>query len=696
MSAARPAVVKIEDLHLTFPVYRGSVHALCGIALEVRAGEIVGLVGESGCGKSVTAMTAIRLLPPGAYRVDAGRVVVLGHDVLALDEPALQEVRGDDVAMVFQEPMNALNPTMRVGRQMTQVMREHQDVSHDEALRQAERLLADMQIADPARVLRNYPHELSGGMRQRVLIAMAFSCNPRVLIADEPTTALDVTIQAQVLGLLKAKAEQTGASVLFITHDMAVVAQLCDRVYVMYAGRIVESGATADVLRRPQHPYTQALLRSLPELATPKQPLPSIAGTVPSLLEPPAGCHFRDRCPHAHARCLEHPPAFQEPGASAEHRAACWLLEPGSALSSPERPPGGSSAAPPSLSSRSGEGRQGGALLRLEGVHVHFAVGTDWRGRPRGHVHALNGIDLEVYRGEVLGVVGESGCGKSTLGQVVMALLRPSGGRVLFDGADLTALGTAARSRLRRRFQVVFQDPQSSLNPRMPVWRVITEPLLVAGLRSATERRARAEELARQVGLGTHQLGRYPHEFSGGQRQRIAIARALALQPDLLVLDEPTSALDVSVQAQILNLLLRLQRELELTYVFVSHDVSVIRHMADRVAVMYLGQVVELGSMAEVLERPAHPYTRTLLAAVPRLEAGTGRGPAVAGGKTELPSNLTLPRGCFFRDRCRFASDGCERPQALRERAPGHLVRCHRTFELPCPERRESGANHDR
>ena len=674
------AVVEIRDLSLEFPTYRGPVHALSDVTLSVGAGEIVGLVGESGCGKSVTSMSAIRLLPPGSSRITKGNIRVIGRDILSTAERELQDMRGKLVSMVFQEPMNALNPTIRIGRQITQVIHRHERMSRTEAEARAEGLLAEMQVPDARRVMRNYPFELSGGMRQRVLLAMAFSCNPKVLIADEPTTALDVTVQAQVLTLLREKAKERGTSVLFITHDLAVVAQLCDRVYVMYAGKIVEQGRTADVLRRPLHPYTQALLRSLPELGQPKSPLASIAGTVPDLIHPPGGCLFRPRCAFAHDRCAEVPPLLRGGGEEVEHAAACWLLADG-----PE-----DSASKGGTELRSNDTTVPSArpakqtLLTLDGIEMRFPVGTNWRGRPRGYVHALNGVDLEVQRGETLGIVGESGCGKSTLGQIVMGLLRPSGGRVLFDGIDLGSLPGSEMQRMRRRFQVVFQDPQASLNPRMTVWRVIAEPLAVAGGRTTAWLKDKARELALQVGLRPDQLERYPHEFSGGQRQRIAIARALALDPELLVLDEPTSALDVSVQAQILNLLLRLQRDLDLTYLFISHNVSVVRHVADRVAVMYLGQVVELGPTAEVLDHPGHPYTRALLASVPSLDQSAGLAAPVRGA--ELPSAITLPTGCFFRERCPFAAAGCDQPQPLRGvsvETDRHLVRCHRTGELP-------------
>jgi peptide/nickel transport system ATP-binding protein len=665
------AVVAIEDLALDFPTYRGVIPALAGITIAVAPGEIVGLVGESGSGKSVTAMSVIRLLPEGAMRVRQGQIHLLGRDVLGASPAALQGMRGRLASMIFQEPMNALNPTIRIGRQIVQVIRQHEPVGAAEAAARAGRLLSEMQVQDAPRVMRSFPFELSGGMRQRVLIAMAFACNPKLLIADEPTTALDVTVQAQVLALLRERARERGTSVLFITHDLAVVAQLCNRVYVMYAGRIVEQGATADVLNRPLHPYTRALLRSLPEAAVPKQPLAAIPGTAASPADALAGCAFRPRCDFAHERCTSLPPLLAGP-ADPEQRAACWLVAEGA--------PASAAPAEGSLTEAPAARASEAPLLALKALEMRFPAEVNWLGRPQAHVHALNGVDLEIRRGETLGVVGESGCGKTTLGQAVMRLARPTAGQVLFEGTDIWTASGEALARLRRRFQIVFQDPQSSLDPRMPVGAIVGEPLAVAKSQSAAARQARIRQLAEQVGLRPELLARYPHEFSGGQRQRIAIARALALEPSLLVLDEPTSALDVSVQAQILNLLGELQRRLHLTYLFISHNVAVIRHIADRVAVMYLGQIVELGESTEVLERPAHPYTRALLAAVPKLDAA--RGLETPLRNTELPSNRRLPVGCFFRERCPFAAAGCEQPQALVPLAGSRSVRCHRAAEL--------------
>jgi peptide/nickel transport system ATP-binding protein len=673
-------LLAIQDLSLEFATYRGAVQALSRIDVQVAPGEIVALVGESGSGKSVAAMAAIRLLPPKLAKVTGGSIVLVGHDMLREPERSIGNLRGKLVSMVFQEPMSALNPTIRIGKQIEQVLRRHEDMDRTRATERAMQLLSEMQVTDPARVMRSYPFELSGGMRQRVLIAMAFACNPQLLIADEPTTALDVTVQAQVLALIRERARARGTAVLLITHDLAVVSQLCTRVYVMYAGQIIECGNTQDVLNRPHHPYTRALLQSLPESGVPGSTLRSISGTVPNLLQPPQGCRFRARCDMSQERCSEQPP-FSISNDPDPHGAACWfsqavpaeMVSVESTRGIPQRAAtetGDAEAA--EVPSRDVTQRP---LVTIEAAEVRFAVGQSWGGQPAMTVHALNGIDLEIFKGETLAIVGESGCGKSTLAQLVMALLQPTEGRVRFDRTDLRALTPERLRHIRPRLQMVFQDPQGSLDPRMPAWRLISEPLLVARRLGKPALRRSAAELAQLVGIRKEQLERYPHEFSGGQRQRLAIARALALEPELLILDEPTSALDVSIQAQILNLLLDLQARLNLTYLFISHNVAVVRHVADRVAVMYLGQIVEVGPAGLILDDPKHPYTRQLIGAVPSLHRALAI-PALA--PSELRSNLSLPAGCYFRSRCSWSSEGCGDPQTLRGLPDGRHVRCHR------------------
>ncbi len=617
-------ILEIDDLRLAFAAFGGPQRALRGVSLQVAAGEIVGLVGESGSGKSVTAMSVLRLLPRDGHVVEDGRIRFRARDILAMSDAAMREIRGREISMIFQEPMSALNPTRRIGLQLEEVIRRHQPLSPAQARERAIELLNEVHIADARRLLRRYPFELSGGMRQRVMIAMAFSCNPALLIADEPTTALDVTGQKQVLLLLREQARARGTAVLFITHDLAVVSQLCDRVYVMRAGEVVEEGPTGQVLLRPSHPYTRGLLRGLPENGRPRHLLPTLAQPEPT--------------PGRVAPVM--PVAETAPAPPATARAPATVSDPARAPIA------------------------AGPVLQVKDVHQRFVVDTDWLGRSVGYAHALNGVSFDLRRGETLGIAGESGCGKSTLAQLLLGLLAPQEGSV---------------ERCGSRIELVFQDPQSSLDPRLPVWRIVMEPVMVKGAGFAHQPsaalRERAGDLLEKVGLLREHLDRNPHEFSGGQRQRIAIARALASDPEVIVLDEPTSALDISVQAQILNLMLHLQAERGLSYVLISHNVSVLRHMCDRVAVMYLGQIVEQGPAEEVFGQPRHPYTRLLLESVPRLGAVFPPG---LPQDAELPGNRRLPAGCFFRDRCPLATTGCERPQELLP-APGsgRLVRCH-------------------
>ncbi len=542
-------LLSISDLSLAFAGFDATTAALHGVSLHVDAGEIVGLVGESGSGKSVTAMSILQLLPTAVYA--RGRIDALGHEVLKSSQRELQAMRGADVAMIFQEPMTALNPTLRVREQITDVILRHRDVPRAEANMQATELLTDLHIADPLHVLQAYPHQLSGGMRQRVMIAMAFSCHPKLIIADEPTTALDVTVQAQILALLKERAAATGAAVLLISHDLAVIAAMCDRVYVMYQGKVVEEGPTRAVIHHPQHAYTQALLNALPEGKQPKARLATVA----------------------------------------------------SALSGTAQAQGKAAPAP------------GAVLFEARGVSVKYPRHGGSLMGARTYTTVVDDVSLTIREGETVSVVGESGSGKTTFAAALVGLA-PATGSLMYKGKDLAALSPAER----REIQMVFQDPQSSLDPRWPAWRIVTEPLTVGANPSRAELRERATALFRDVGLDADTLDRLAHQFSGGQRQRLAIARALSVRPRLLILDEPTSALDVSVQAQILNLLLDLQAEHGLSYLFISHNVSVVRHISDRVAVMTRGQIVEQGPAAEVLERPAHPYTRALMDAVPKLQ----------------------------------------------------------------------------
>ncbi|MGE4062786.1 MAG: dipeptide ABC transporter ATP-binding protein [Rhodospirillaceae bacterium] len=535
-------VLTVEDLALRFESHEEVLDALRSISLSIGPSEIVGVAGESGSGKSLTALSILRLLPPQA-KMNAAKLEVFGRDVLALSPAELQDLRGAHVAMVFQEPMTALNPVLRIGEQMCDVILRHTTSTAEDAVRLSHDLLGDMKIEDPPRVFASYPHELSGGMRQRVMIAMAFSCRPRLIIADEPTTALDVTVQAQILNLLRARARATGTAVLLISHDLGVIAQICDRLYIMHQGQIVESGPARTVLRRPQHAYTRHLLNALPEGKPPRTRLAVQGDAVPPL------------------------------------RTAIASAQP---------------------------------LLTLEKVTIRYPQQRNILGRPTSHHTAVDNVSLVIREGETLTLVGESGCGKTSLAHAIVGLTPLSAGRICYRD-------TGGKRDWRRNVQIVFQDPQGSLDPRWPAWRIITEPLTVGARIGATERRDRAASLCRSVGLDPKVMERRPHEFSGGQRQRLAIARALSVEPQLLILDEPTSALDVSIQAQILDLLLDLQDEKRLTYLFISHNVAVVRHISDRVAVMKGGHIVEEGDTNAVFAHPQHAYTRALISAVPQL-----------------------------------------------------------------------------
>ena len=548
-------VVQIDNLSLAFVGHAETVAALRGISLHVDAGEIVGLVGESGSGKSATAMSILRLLPDAKAKFPEGRITVLGHDVLGASARQLQDMRGGEVAMIFQEPMTALNPVLRVREQITDVILRHRSMSRAEALGLASGLLRDLHIDDPERTLNAYPHELSGGMRQRVMIAMAFSCHPKLIIADEPTTALDVTVQAQILSLLKERAAATGTAVLLISHDLAVIAQLCDRVYVMYQGEIVEHGPTRAVIGRPQHAYTRALLNALPEGKPAKTRLETVAAVM--------------------------------------RGETAVTFEPGTK---------------PSI-------HNGGVLLEAVDVTVRYPRRYNMLGRAAGLATVVDGVSLTIAEGETFSLVGESGSGKTSFANTLVGLAPLAAGSLKYKGQALPDLAPAAR----REIQIVFQDPQSSLDPRWPAWRIMTEPLSLTSGITRADLRAQAATLCGLVGLEPRSIDRLPHEFSGGQRQRLAIARALSVEPRLLVLDEPTSALDVSVQAQILNLLLDLQERRGLSYLFISHNVSVVRHISDHVAVMYQGRIVEQGPAEAILNHPSHPYTRGLMDAVPTL-----------------------------------------------------------------------------
>ncbi len=681
-----PPVLDVRHLSAAFFTRRGAVRAVSDVSFSLRAGETLGLVGESGCGKSATALAILRSLPfPG--RVTDGRVYFQGQDLLALPESALRRLRGRQIGFIPQDPMASLNPILTAGDHLREILAVHLGLTGRAATERSLALLQTVGLPEPELRLRAYPHQLSGGMRQRLLIAMAIACHPALLIADEPTTALDATVQAQILDLLRRLSAELQTATILITHNLGIVAGLCDRVAVMYAGRIVELAPVESLFRQPRHPYTAGLLHCVPRLdQLDRRDLPSIPGAPPDLRFLPSGCPFAPRCPLASDRChRERPPlAPQADG----HLSACWHADAvraeiwegigseavrsevnGPAVTSGVRASEPVSPAPVAR----------GPLLEVRDLAVHFPVRRPTLlGGQRLVVRAVDGVSFHLDRGETLGLVGESGCGKSTTARAIAGLYRPTAGRIVFAGQDLTALAPDAMRALRRRLQIVFQDPFSSLNPRITVGAIVGEPLVIHGIGGRAERAERVAALLELVGLQREHLARYPHEFSGGQRQRIAIARALATSPDLLVLDEPVSALDVSVQAQILRLLADLQQRLGLTYLLIAHDLAVVGQMCQRVAVMYLGQIVEMSARDDLYRRPLHPYTRALLAAAPVPDPVRERRRPRLVLAGEVPSPLRPPTGCRFHPRCPLAVDRCRvEPPALRELAPGHVVACH-------------------
>jgi len=674
-AAQNPWLLEVEDLHVHFVTTRGVVRAVEGISYKVRAGEVVALVGESGCGKSVSSLAIMQLLAKPAGRIVSGRILFQGRNLLDLTENEMREIRGRDIAMIFQEPMSSLNPVLTIGFQIMEPLLIHLGMTEKEARSRALALLKMVGIPDPERRLDQYPHQFSGGMRQRVMIAIALSCNPKLIIADEPTTALDVTIQAQILKLMKDLSRDLNIALVIITHNLGVVARYADRVNVMYAARMAEQGKAADVFAKPLHPYTAGLLRSVPRLDKPRgRKLETIEGLPPNLLDPPPGCRFAPRCLAQQDACAkELPPLVQ---VEAHRYSACIRAREMAQVGSTGL--GLQSANPQPPVTKAIDKAQ--ALLSVRDLRTYFDVGAGLQlfKSTRAEVRAVDGLSFDVFRGETVGLVGESGCGKTTVGRTLLRLEQATSGEIMFNGSNVTRAEGQALKDYRRKIQVIFQDPFSSLNPRMTIGEIIAEPMLVYKLvpnRKAA--RERVGELLTQAGLFDYMSERYPHELSGGQRQRVGIARALAMQPSFIVCDEPVSALDVSIQAQIINLLEELQQKFDLTYLFIAHDLAVVRHISDRVIVMYLGKVMEIADRDALYADPLHPYTKALLDAVPipdpALEAK--REYRVLTG--EVPSPLNPPRGCVFHTRCPLATEECKMTiPELKEVRPQHHAAC--------------------
>ena len=667
-----PTMLKIDGLKVWFDTTAGTVRAVDGVSLDIGQGESVALLGESGSGKSVAALALLHLLPQPAGRIVAGRVLLGDRDLLRTPEREMRTVRGRRIAMIFQEPQTSLNPVMTVGRQISEILPA--SWTRRKRRERVLRWLEAVGISDPARRYREYPHQLSGGMKQRAMIAMALAAEPELLVADEPTTALDVTIQAQVLDLLKDTQRRTGMSLLFITHDLAVAYQVADRIAVMYAGEIVELASRAAFFSGARHPYAQKLFRAVPGRGKRGEMLEVIPGGVPPLTQEFRGCRFADRCDRVWALCQTVAPAWRVDDSGHGVRCHLYGAEPGG------HAPAAVAPRPAARAPDSGAVRP---LLEVRDLAVHFPIHSGVLRRVVGHVRAVDGVSLSIGAGRTLALVGESGCGKTTVGKAILQLIAPTGGAVQFEGARLDRMTRALLRPVRRHLQVIFQDPYASLDPRMQIKEILEEGLRAQGIEATVAgRRSRMLRLLEQVGLGPEALDRYPHEFSGGQRQRICIARALSVDPRLVVCDEPTSALDVSVQAQILNLLRRLQQELSLSYLFITHNLGVVEYLAHEVAVMYLGRLIEAGPVNEVLDRPGHPYTRALLAAVPMIASDSAQelpakpSPSLAQG--EAPSPVNPPAGCHYHPRCPQAMPQCrvEYPGVSRISAT-HWVRCH-------------------
>ena len=660
-------LLRVNGLKTWIDTSQGTLRAVDGISFEIARGETFALLGESGSGKSMTALSLIGLVPQPAGRIVAGNIFLDGEDLTTYSEVALREVRGKRIAMIFQEPMTSLNPVLTVGEQIRESVRRHLGLKGLALKQRVIELLNDVGIPDPARRVEEYPHQLSGGMKQRVMIAIALAGGPDLLIADEPTTALDVTIQAQVLQLLRELQKRTGMAILLITHDLGVVYEMADRIAVMYAGLIVEQASRKLFFSTPKHPYSRRLFKSLPNMAKRHQMLEAIAGSVPPLTQDFIGCRFEPRCTLALGHCASLlPPEVTD---ATGHGVACHLYSDSTFVWNDEvAAPAVATSAPP----ESGKALE--RLLTVRDLRVHFPIRRGLFQTARGFVYAVDGVQLNIAKGRALALVGESGCGKTTVGKSILQLLPEySRGEVELNGSQLSALTGETLRRKRADFQIIFQDPYSSMNPRMRVGDIIEEGMVALNIYPTPQARAvRVAELLSQVGLRPDMSHRYPHEFSGGQRQRICIARALAVNPKLIVCDEPTSALDVSVQAQILNLLKDLQQKLGLAYLFITHNLSVVAYLADDIAVMYLGRIVEEGPVEDVLKNPKHPYTQALLAAVPEINRNRER--LILKG--DLPSPSHPPKGCHFHPRCSQALDKC-RVTYPESSGKTHRTHCH-------------------
>ena len=685
---ANTPLLDIRDLHTDIEIRSGVVHALSGVDLHVNPGETLGIVGESGSGKTMTALSLMGLLPQGG-RVSSGQIILDGQDLTKLPLKDKRKLRGTKVGMIFQDPLTSLNPTMKIGLQVCEPLRVHEGLSKKEALERAVEILRRVGMPRPEVVINNYPHQLSGGMRQRVMIAMALVCKPRILIADEPTTALDVTTQMQILDLIDELRDEYQMGVILITHDLGVVAGHTDRVAVMYAGRIVETAPTKTLFTEPKHRYTSSLMAALPERALAAgTKLFSIPGAPPSLTNLPVGCRFAARCLWATDECRAGYPDLSGDDA---HTFSCFHP-----VQEGDESPAALQAKLDTQKNGDEAGAQQAPLVSSEVLldvkeasREYESAGSGFFKRDKGVVSAVDRVSITVKKGETYGLVGESGCGKSTMGRLIAGLERPSSGAIKLDGRDLATLKGRDAVTIHRDVQMMFQDSYAAMDPRMRIDQILAEPMSIQKTGNARQIAERIMEIIEQVGLTEEILDRYPHEFSGGQLQRIGFARSLTLAPDLIVADEPVSALDVSVQAQVLNLMKDLQAELGLSYLFISHDLAVVQYMADRIGVMYLGRIVEEGPAKEVVENPKHPYTKALIDSIPVPDPEFSHDDRAIKLTGEPPSAVNPPEGCRFRPRCPFAGEECKiQPTLTDER---HRVACHHPL-LQIRKREEVGA----
>lgn len=679
-------LLEVRGLEVVYHTQEGALKALHDVNFDVRPGGIVGVVGESGCGKSTVALALLRLLPPNG-EITSGQLLLKGQDLMAFSAGELREMRGCDMAMIFQDPMTSLNPVFTIGTQMLDVQKAHlgsAPLTHGELQDRAGEMLGQVGIPDTAGRIDHFPHQFSGGMRQRIMIAMALMSKPALLIADEPTSSLDVTLEAQILELMKELRQTYQAAILYISHDLGVIAQLCDRVIVMYAGRVVEQGDVVSIFEQPQHPYTQALLASVPSRKHHGKHLATIPGRVPSLSMLLPGCKFADRCPYVQTVCRQQEPRCFD---VADQQVRCYIYAPESGYERPAQPEGtrdpfSIAGAPREVTrpSAAGEQAEDEVLLRLNGLSTYFyerrSILEQILGREPGVVRAVDEVDLEIKRGEVIGLVGESGSGKTTLGRTILGLEPPATGQIIYDNQAIARVGPSDLRRLRARMQMIFQDPYASLSPRLRVRYLLAEPYVIHNVPAAD--RYTVSELLEMVGLSDEQAAKYPHELSGGQARRVGIARALALHPEFLIADEPTSGLDVSVAASVLNLMNDLAEQLGLTYLVITHNLNVVGYISNRVAVMYLGWLVEVGPTSRIFDSPAHPYTLALLSAISEPDVRRRRTKRRLLLTGEIPSPKDPPPGCRFHTRCHFAKPRCQAEAPLPEEIePGHIVRCH-------------------